>query len=254
MGSGHSAHLHVDGDSLVHRLPAHVKIVALLAFVLAVVSVPADAPAVLGLLLAVSAAVMLSTGVPGRHLAPRVMVGLPVVMFALVLPFVATGGERALGPVTVSAAGLTAAWAVLTKGLSGVCGAVAFAVTTHPPDLVAGLQRLRAPALVVLVLSFMVRYLGVVTDELSRMRVARESRAFRARGPRAWPVLAASSGALFVRSYERGERVHLAMLSRGFSGRLPTTSPAAAVAPAQWATALVPAAVAVAASVWVRLG
>ena len=253
MGSGHSAHLHVEGDSVAHRLPAHVKLVALLAFVLAVVSVPESAPAVLGLLLALSGAVMLSTGVAPRHLTPRVLVGIPVVVFALVLPFVATGEERALGPLTVSAAGLTAAWAVLAKGLSGVFGAVAFAVTTHPPDLVSALQRLRTPALVVLVLSFMVRYLGVVTDELARMRVARESRAFRGRGPRAWPVLAASSGALFVRSYERGERVHLAMLSRGFSGRLPTTSVVSA-APVEWVTALVPAVVAGTASVWVRLG
>ena len=253
MGSGHSAHLHVDGVSVAHRLPAHVKLIGLVAFVLAVVSVPEQAPGVLGLLLALSAAVLVSTGVAPRHLAPRMMVALPVVVLALVLPFVATGADRALGPLTVSAAGLTAAWAVLAKGLSGVFSGVAFAVTTHPPDLVAGLQRLRAPTLVVLVVSFMVRYLGVVTDELSRMRVARESRAFRGRGPRAWPVLAASSGALFVRSYERGERVHLAMLSRGFSGRLPTTS-AVGVTPVQWATALVPAAVAVVASVWVRLG
>ena len=253
MGSGHAAHLHVDGDSVLHRLPAHVKLVGLLAVVLAVVSVPASAPVVLGGLVALSAAVLLSTGVAPRHLARRLLVALPVVVFALVLPFVATGADRALGPLTVSTAGLTAAWAVLAKGLSGVCGAVAFAVTTHPPDLVAALQRLRTPTLVVLVLSFMVRYVGVVTDELSRMRIARESRAFQGRGPRAWPVLAASSGALFIRSYERGERVHLAMLSRGFSGRLPATTGAVDPGRAAWAVALAPAAVALAASVWVRM-
>ena len=99
--------------------------------------------------------------------------------------------------------------------------AVAFAVTTRPADLVLALQRLHAPDLVVTVLSFMVRYLGVVTDELRRMRVARESRAFTGRGPRAWPVLAAGSGALFVRSYERGERVHLAMLEPRLLGPAP---------------------------------
>jgi cobalt/nickel transport system permease protein len=67
----------------------------------------------------------------------------------------------------------------------------------------------------------MVRYLEVVTGELQRMRVARASRGFDARNPRHWPVLARSAGALFIRSYERGERVHLAMLSRGYTGRLP---------------------------------
>ena len=38
---------------------------------------------------------------------------------------------------------------------------------------------------------------------------------------RSWPVLATGLGALFVRSFERGERVHLALVSRGYDGRLP---------------------------------
>jgi cobalt/nickel transport system permease protein len=50
-------------------------------------------------------------------------------------------------------------------------------------------------------------------------------------------VLGATAGSLFVRSYERGERVHLAMLSRGYDGHL-RTGPAAAVRQRAWATAL----------------
>ena len=57
------------------------------------------------------------------------------------------------------------------------------------------------------------------------MKVARESRGFQARSIRSWPVLATTAGALFIRSYERGERVHLAMLSRGYTGQLPVTHP-----------------------------
>ncbi|HSF97965.1 MAG TPA: cobalt ECF transporter T component CbiQ [Ornithinibacter sp.] len=252
MGAGHSSHLHVHGTSTLHRLPAHAKLVGLVVFVLAVVSVPAGHPWLLAGLLAVAALVLVSSGVAARHLVPRLVVALPVVVFAVILPFVATGPDQALGPFTVSSTGLAAAWAALAKGLTGVLTAIAFAVTTSPTDLVAGLQRLRAPALVVLVLSFMVRYLGVVTDELSRMSIARRSRAFRGRGMRAWPVLAASSGALFVRSYERGERVHLAMLSRGFTGRLPDLAEIVTT-PAQWALALSPGFVAATASVVVRM-
>ncbi|MER6942357.1 energy-coupling factor transporter transmembrane component T, partial [Nocardioides sp. NPDC000441] len=51
--------------------------------------------------------------------------------------------------------------------------------------------------------------------------VARASRGFEARNPLHWPVLARSVGALFIRSFERGERVHLAMVSRGYTGRMP---------------------------------
>jgi cobalt/nickel transport system permease protein len=69
-------------------------------------------------------------------------------------------------------------------------------------------------------MGFMIRYVDVVSDEMRRMRIARESRGFTARDPRHWPVVARSLGALFIRSYERGERVHLAMVSRGYTGSL----------------------------------
>ena len=84
-----------------------------------------------------------------------------------------------------------------------------------------GLQRLRMPALLVQILTFMVRYLEVIAGERERMRIARESRGFVARDIRHLRVVAQSAGALFIRSYERGERVHLAMLSRGYTGSLP---------------------------------
>ena len=73
--------------------------------------------------------------------------------------------------------------------------------------------------------------------EIGRMYVARESRGFRPRHLGALRVLGPAAASLFVRSYERGERVHLAMLSRGYTGRL-AGDPAGAVAPTQWAVGL----------------
>ena len=143
--------------------------------------------------------------------------------------------------------------ALLLKGTTGVAVAVAFAVTTRPRDLVRALQHLRVPDTLVTIAGFMVRYLDVVGDQMRRMRVARASRGFTARSVRSWPPLAASTGALFIRSFERGERVHLAMVSRGWSGRMPVTEPLVAT-PAQWVLALVPAAVAAVVTVGVRLG
>jgi cobalt/nickel transport system permease protein len=86
--------------------------------------------------------------------------------------------------------------------------------------------------------SFMIRYGDVVTDEMRRMRIARESRGFEARGPRHWGVLGKTAGALFIRSYERGERVHLAMVSRGYAGSMPVIDEATATR-AQWSQAAV---------------
>ena len=67
----------------------------------------------------------------------------------------------------------------------------------------------------------MLRYVDVVGGEMRRMRIARESRGFQGRDVRHLQVVAQSAGALFIRSYERGERVHLAMLSRGYTGTMP---------------------------------
>ncbi|QKE84787.1 cobalt ECF transporter T component CbiQ [Arthrobacter sp. NEB 688] len=252
MGSGPGRHLHVEGGSLLHRLPAHVKLVGLVLFVLAVVAVPSEQHLALGLLLALGVVLVLTTRVPARHVLPRLAVETPFAVFAVVLPFVAVGPQVALGPVTVSQTGLTAAVALLLKGTTGVLAAVTFAVTTPPRDLVRALQHLRVPDPLVLIASFMVRYVDVVADQLQRMKVARLSRGFSARSVRSWPALAAGTGALFIRSYERGERVHLAMVSRGWNGSMPVTAPLTAT-PGAWAAGLAPAAVALVVAVSTRM-
>jgi cobalt/nickel transport system permease protein len=84
--------------------------------------------------------------------------------------------------------------------------------------------------------SFMLRYVNVISDEMERMKIARESRGFIATGIKHWKVIATSAAALFIRSYERGERVHLAMLARGFTGNLPHTE-AKRVGVRMWFTA-----------------
>ncbi len=223
MGAPHGHLLHYHGHSVVHRLPAHLKILALLSFVVVVVATPGpEVGAFVAYLVLLLAAVRLS-GVPLTYLLPRMVVEVPFLVFALLLPFIATGERVEVGPLSLSEPGLLAAWTLVAKGTLGVLAALVLATTTEARDLVAGLQRLRMPALMVQILSFMLRYLEVVAGEMHRMRVARESRGFTGRSVRAWPVLARSAGALFIRSYERGERVHLAMLSRGYAGQLPLT-------------------------------
>ena len=240
MGSRPGLHLHVDGDTALHRLPAQTKIVGLFAFALAVVAVPSPGWLPLGLALAIGLGLVVSTRLSWRHVWPRLLIEVPFLVFALVLPFVASGPRVSVGPFEVSQPGLIGAWLLAAKGTSAVLAATAFSVTTSTRDLVVGLQRLRVPPTLVAILSFMVRYAGVVTDELTLMRISRESRGFRARSLRAWPVLGRTLGTLFVRSFERGERVHLAMTSRGWTGAFPSlgTTP---VSTRDWLTCALPA-------------
>lgn len=99
---------------------------------------------------------------------------------------------------------------------------VVLASTTAVPQLITGFERLRVPRALTAIGAFMIRYLDVVTGELQRMRVARESRGDRARWLWQAKAVGAGAGALFVRSHERGERVFLAMESRGYTGTLPS--------------------------------
>jgi cobalt/nickel transport system permease protein len=217
MGAGHGHKLHYHGHSPVHRAPAHLKVLALLAFVVVVVATPKTwYPTYAGYLLVLVAVIALSQVPPG-YLAKRMVVEVPFVVFAVLMPFVATGPRTDFLGLTVSEPGLVAAGALLIKGTLGVLASLTLAATTEPHHLLAGLERLRLPHQLVQIMGFMVRYLDVVSDEMRRMRIARESRGFTARNPKHWPVVARSAGALFIRSYERGERVHLAMVSRGYT-------------------------------------
>ncbi|MCW2772038.1 MAG: cobalt transporter, inner rane subunit CbiQ [Nocardioides sp.] len=221
MGAGHGHKLHFHGHSPVHRAPAHLKILTLIAFMLVVVATPREWYPVFGLYLLLVVAVIALSRVPPTYILKRSVVEVPFLFFALLLPFVATGPTTEVLGVTVSQHGLLAAWGLLVKGTLGVLASLTLAATTEPQEILLGLERLHLPAQLVQIMAFMVRYLDVVTGEMQRMKVARESRGFSARNPRHWPVLARSLGALFIRSYERGERVHLAMLSRGYTGRMP---------------------------------
>jgi cobalt/nickel transport system permease protein len=218
MGAPHGHRLHYHGHSWLHRLPAHVKIVALVTFMLVVVATPREWYTAFAVYLAALLVLVAVSEVPPTYLAKRMVVEVPFVVFALLLPFVATGPRSEVLGLSLSEHGLVGAWGLLVKGTLGVMASLLLAATTEPRALLAGLERLRVPNLLVQIMGFMVRYLDVVTDELRRMHVARESRGFTARNPRHWPVVAKSAGVLFIRSYERGERVHLAMLSRGYDG------------------------------------
>jgi cobalt/nickel transport system permease protein len=236
MGADHGHRLHYHGHSVIHRMPAQCKIVALVLFVLAVVSTPRTAYWAYGIDAVVLLTVVVVSQVPLTYLGRRMVVELPFVVFALLLPFIAVGPETQFLGLTVSESGLEVGLALLCKATLGVVAGLLLAATTEPRDIIAGLDK-KLPAQLIEIMAMMVRYLDVTTDQLRRMRIARESRGFVARDPRHWAVLAQGAGAFFIRSYERGERVYLAMLSRGYNGTLPGLRRADATV-REWATSL----------------
>lgn len=253
MGAGHAHRLYLHRHSVVHGLPPQVKLVAALAFVMVVVATPYRNVWAFGAYAGLLVVVSLLARVPLGLVLRRMVVEVPFVVFAVLLPFISRGERVELLGVALSVSGLWAAWSVLAKATLGVVTSILLASTTDLRDLIAGLDRLRMPTLIVQIMTFMVRYADVITDEMRRMQMARLSRGFVARDIRHLPVIARSAGALFIRSYERGERVHLAMLSRGYDGTFPLTIPGAAAT--QWAGGLaLPAAALLVASIAWLLG
>lgn len=242
----------VAADSPVHRIPAQVKLVALFVFVLAVVSTPAAAFWAFGVYAVMLVAAVVVAKLPAPVVSRRLAVETPFIVFALLLPFVATGPRIDVLGLHLSESGVFGAWNVLAKGTLGVIAAILLSATTAPRDLLAGLERLRLPATLVAILSFMVRYLSVVSDDLHRMRIARESRGYTGGSVGHLKAVAGGVGALFVRSFERGERVHLAMRSRGYTGRMPLLSVRGA-SRAQWTEGLAISLIAVLVAVTARV-
>lgn len=221
MGAGHGHRLHYHAHSPLHRAEPHLKLLALITFMLVVVATPKTWYPVFGGYAALLLVAVAVSRVPFGYLLKRMVIEVPFVLFAVLLPFVALGEKIEVLGLSVSEPGLVAAGALLIKGSLGVLASLLLAATTEPVEVLDGLRRLRMPDLIVSIMGFMIRYLDVVTAELSRMLTALRSRGCDPRSPRHWPMLARSLGSLFIRSYERGERVHLAMLARGYTGRMP---------------------------------
>jgi cobalt/nickel transport system permease protein len=218
-------HLHVPGTSVVHRLAPEAKVLGLLVFVIAVALTPREAIWAFGVDATVVLGVLALAGLPRRRIVRRLAVVVPFLTFAVLLPFIAGGDRVEVAGVALSRAGLWGSWNIAAKSLLGATAAIIVSATTPIADLLRGLQSLRVPTVVVGIISFMFRYLDVLAAQLQRMRTAMVARCHDARW--AWQAkpIATSAGTLFVRSYERGERVHGAMLARGFDGTLPPLRP-----------------------------
>jgi cobalt/nickel transport system permease protein len=244
MAGAHASSLLVDGDSRLHRMRPQCKIAAAVAFVLVVVATPREQIWAFGLYAAALLALVAVTGMGYGRFARRLTIEVPFLAFAVFLPFFAGGDQLGDGWWSLSIDGLWASWNIVAKGTLGVATSVILTSTTSLADLVRGMERLHAPAAFTSITTFMVRYAEVITGEMQRMKVARESRGHDPRWIWQIRAIAHSAGTLFIRSYERGERVYLAMLSRGYDGAMPRLADGATrgewlVASALPATALV---------------
>jgi cobalt/nickel transport system permease protein len=218
------------GTSLIHRLDPRLKLLGTLAFVLAASSSPPRAWPVFVLLAGLALAATLVSQVPLLDALKRSTIALPFAgMVAISLPFTRAGEVvwtwQPFGwNLAVTDEGLFLFAAVVVKAWLSVMVSGLLVATTPFPALLKAMRSLHIPAVLVATISFMYRYLFVLVDEAMRLQTAREARSVGTGRNVVWRarVLGGMIGSLFIRSYERSERIYAAMLARGFAGEVRT--------------------------------
>ena len=237
MSGSHTHALYIHRHSALHRLAPHVKILTALVVVFAIVATPREAFVAFGAYAIALAVALAVARIPIRALATRYIVLVPFVLVALALLVFGADPRVDVGPISLSVQGLWDMWNIVAKATLGLTVAIVLGATTEVTDLIRGIQTLRTPAIVVGIVGFMVRYIDVVLSDLARMQTALASRGHVPHTIRSWRPYARTLGVMFVRTYERGERVYLAMESRGFTGTMPA-GPQPATSGGTWLAAV----------------
>ncbi|MFC2031911.1 cobalt ECF transporter T component CbiQ [Chloroflexota bacterium] len=217
-----------DRDSFIHRLDPRTKFITTLLLVLAVALTPPNQWLAFASYLVIMVILLLSSKVPILFVLKRSLVIMPfVVLITIFIPFFKEGEVAGsynvwLWQVTVTYSGLQVLTNIVVKSCLSILGLIWLSSTTKLTNLLHGLEQLRMPRVIIMILSFMYRYLFILVDETMRMKQARDSRNFG--GARLWQIRTIGNmvGTLFIRSYERGERVYQAMVARGFDGQTRT--------------------------------
>lgn len=237
MSGSHVHALYRHGHSPLHRVAPQVKIVTAFGLVCAIALTPRTAIWAFAAYAGVVVGLIAVARLPVGFIARRAIVLIPFLLVALLLPIVGSGERVDVLGLSLSAQGLWDMWNVFVKAGLGFLVAVVLAATTEIADLLRGLDALHMPRIVTSIIGFAVRYIDIVGADFGRMRIALASRGYQGRSLSAWAMYARTIGSVFVRTYERGERVYLAMLSRVYTGSMPAST-AIAVPAVEWVAAV----------------
>ena len=210
-------------ESPIHRVDPRFKIIVSFMMLLSIVLTPNSRFIDYALFAPLIATMIIVSKIPIGAVLRRMMVIIPLVcLIAVSLPFTVPGPAIAkfhfIIPLTLSETGLTQFAAVVIKATLAVWIMTLLTTTTRFRDLIAGMQKLHLPSIFTSILGFMYRYIFLFIDEAEHINIGRASRSF---GRHPWLKMKGFGwmlSSLFVRSFERGERIYQAMCARGFEG------------------------------------
>ncbi|MDQ0287259.1 cobalt/nickel transport system permease protein [Desulfofundulus luciae] len=212
--------------SFMHRLDPRVKVVAVVGFVALSTMLTSRTALALaaGFLLVLTAAARLHL----RQLVSRLLWLLPFAGIMIFLfPFIIPGEpfwrwEWGILTLTATREGWQHALMLSLRVFAAVLAVNFLMATTGLRRVLEALSFFRVPAVFIQLIEFSIRYIYVVGDELRRMKTARTARGFvpgrHLFHRHTFRTLGQTIAVLFIRSWERGERIYHAMLARGYSG------------------------------------
>lgn len=197
--------------SLIHQLDPRVKVVSFFLFVLFVVLTPAQAYYAFLLYFVLIFAIMLLSSLPLSFVFKRSLVIIP---FAFLI-----------GLFNLFFKPFLVFFNILVKSWLSILSMIVLSATTSFPNLLKALESLKVPRIIIMTLSFMYRYVFTLMDQAMRLERARVSRSYGRKGLPQMKAVGSMLGSLFVRTYERGERIYQAMVARGFDGTARVLTP-----------------------------
>ena len=208
------------GDTAIHRLDPRAKVLATLVFVVTVVSFGKYEVTALVPFLLFPVAMVALGNLPVSYIIKKIALLCP---FALVVGMFNPIFDREV-LVQIGSLGITGGWisfaSIVMRSILTVGAAIVLVGVTGFPGVCLALERVGMPRVFAVQLLFLYRYIFVLTDEGARMERARKLRAF---GKKVEPrIFGSLVGHLLLRTWQRAERIHLAMLARGFTGEFHT--------------------------------
>ena len=206
-------------DTFVHRMDPRIKVLTTLVFIVCVVSFGKHEISALVPFLIYPVFLVVFGDLPVAYLLRKVMVAAPfAVLIGIFNPLLDQQVLLQVGPVGISG-GWISFFSILLRFMMTVGAALILIATTGYHAVCMALEKMGVPQIFVVQLLFLYRYLFVLVDEASRMVRARSLRSFQGKGL-GIRVFGSMAGHLLLRTMDRAQRIHLAMLCRGFDGNI----------------------------------
>jgi len=225
-------HAHIDkfsfGDSPIHRLDSRVKVLVTVVFTVLVISLARTSPAIVVCYAVGPFTILVLARIPLRFVFKHILLVSPfVLVLAMTCPlYDKTPVAVTFGPFsTEMSLGWLRCFTILAKFVVTMAALIALVSTTKFADLLAGLQKMHVPRLLIIQLGFLYRYIFILIDRIHRILRARAGRKLRNLSFKAeLAVASAMVGSLLSRSIDNACNVNIAMQARGFDGKWRTIS------------------------------